>query len=384
MRVLIDGTTLCGKDGGVGAGIERYTWSLTEALTELAPEVEFGLLVPPELTQQRINALIGQKKNIRVLKQLGPRVPFLTRHLLTPLQMLLFRPTVAFFPSGQMPLSWRGKSVVTIHDVLIYQHPEWFPAEQRQAFSTRITVPVSIERAEKIIAVSRATEEGLHKLFPVTQQKTEVVHEGVAPQHVEHSAYTQERFPFDRDYVFFVGTIEPRKNLVNAVQAFHAFLESRPELAGSVRFIVAGKRGWLTKEVEEMVIHVNRQWQQYEQNGVIQFLGPVTEEEKWHLLTRASCLFFPSHDEGFGLPILEAMSVGTPVITSNKGALPEVGGDAAIYVEPDDLEGMVFALTQCLLVPEGVEHLRKEGLERAKTFTWKETARKTLSILKAV
>jgi glycosyltransferase involved in cell wall biosynthesis len=113
-------------------------------------------------------------------------------------------------------------------------------------------------------------------------------------------------------------------------------------------------------------------------------LGPVTEEEKWQLLARAACLLYPSFDEGFGLPVLEAMAVGTPVIASNRGALPEVGGDAAMYVEPQDTEAMSFALTQCLLVPEGTRVLKELGLKRASEFTWDRAARETMKILAEV
>ena len=115
-----------------------------------------------------------------------------------------------------------------------------------------------------------------------------------------------------------------------------------------------------------------------------QFLGPVTEEEKWYLLSGASCLFFPSFHEGFGLPILEAMSVGTPVITTACGAIPEVGGDAVIYVDPEDIEAMSFAIAQCVLVPQGAQYLREEGYRRAKSFSWQETAKKTIAVLRSV
>jgi len=101
-------------------------------------------------------------------------------------------------------------------------------------------------------------------------------------------------------------------------------------------------------------------------------------------MARASCLVFPSLYEGFGLPVLEAMSVGTPVITTRCGALPEVAGDAALFVKPDDVEQMSLAITQCLLVPQGAKQMRIDGFKRAGEFTWERTAKETLKVLEEV
>ncbi len=215
-----------------------------------------------------------------------------------------------------------------------------------------------------------------------------MVHEGVdveeAYQALKDANWESRRFPFDRDFVLCLGTIEPRKNLVHAVKAFDAFLCAHPEQATQVRLVLAGKRGWKTQDTEAEVTRVNRTWKSSEPAGVIQMLGTVTQEEKWHLLARASCLLFPSYEEGFGLPVLEAMAVGTPVIASAIDALQEVGGDAAMYVEPTDVEGMSFALTQCLLVPEGTRELKEAGLIRVAGFTWERAANETLKVLEDV
>lgn len=386
MRIVIDGTTLCAPDGSRGAGIEHYSWSITTELLRLTSSHEFFVATPPSLSRIRREELEQMGSHVTLLPSFGPKLSFLSRHVLLPLRFFLRRPDVLFSPFGQIPLGWFGKSVVTVHDMAIYDHPEWFP--EHQNFATRVIVPKSLERATQVIAVSRATEEKLHALIPSTVGKTQMIYEGVDLQQaydaLKDADDSNVRFPFDRDFVLFLGTIEPRKNLLNAFRAFHAFLKSRPEQATQVRFIVAGKKGWHTKEIEQELIEINHAWKEVEPNGVIQFLGPVTEEEKWHLIARASCLLYPSLDEGFGLPLLEAMAVGTPVIASNRGALPEVGGDAAVYVDPEDIEAMSFALIQCLLVPEGVREIRELGLERATEFSWTRTARETLKVLEKV
>ncbi len=269
--------------------------------------------------------------------------------------------------------------MITVHDVSIFDHPQWFPQQVVESFTTRRVVPSSFERASAIICVSQWTQSRLHELFPVTQNKTTVVSEGVELGHFKQVEYA-DRFPFDRDYLLCLGTIEPRKNLPHAFEAFNQFLHMHPELAASVRLIVAGKRGWKTFETDEMAARINENWRHVQPEGVVHFLGPVTEEEKWYLLSRAAALLFPSFEEGFGLPVLEAMSVGTPVIASSGGALPEVVGDAAIVVDPCDVEATALSIAQCLLVPEGVQSLREEGYRRAKQFSWQRAAKETLEI----
>lgn len=386
MRIAIDGTTLCSADGSHGAGIEHYSWSITMALLKVASSHEFVISTPPALSRVRRQELLETGARVKFLPSWGPKLSFVSRHVILPLRFWMYRPDVLFSPFGQLPLGWRGKSVVTVHDMTIYEHPEWFPAAQD--FSTRVVVPRSLERATQIIAVSSATQQKLHEFMPSTAGRVHVVHEGVnlseAYEALKGADVASTRFPFDRDFVLFLGTIEPRKNLLNAFRAFHAFLKSRPEQAGLVRFIVAGKKGWHTREIEQELVTINQSWKDVEPNGVIQFLGPVTEEEKWNLLARASCLLYPSWDEGFGLPLLEAMTVGTPTIASNRGALPEVGGDAAVYVDPQDIEAMSFALTQCLLIPEGVREIRELGLARAAQFSWERAAGETLKVLEEV
>lgn len=386
MRIAIDGTTLCAPDGSRGAGIEHYSWSIVKALLQVGSPHDFFISTPPALSRVRRQELLRTEARVRLLPSWGPKLSFVSRHAILPLRFWLYRPDVLFSPFGQLPLGWRGKSVVTVHDLAIYEHPEWFPAEQ--SFSTRVVVPRSLERASQIIAVSSATQQKLHEFMPATAGRVHVVDEGVnlseAYEALKSADAASTRFPFDRDFVLFLGTIEPRKNLLNAFRAFHAFLEERPEQASLVRFIVAGKKGWHTREIEQELVTINHAWREAEPNGVIQFLGPVTEEEKWNLLARAACLFYPSWDEGFGLPLLEAMAVGTPTIASNRGALPEVGGDAAVFVNPEDVEAMSFALTQCLLIPEGVREIRELGLTRAAEFSWERAAQETMKVLEKV
>ncbi|MBI2473579.1 glycosyltransferase family 4 protein [Candidatus Uhrbacteria bacterium] len=386
MRIAIDGTTLCAPDGSRGAGIEHYTWSILTAMITLSPEDLFFIFVPASLPFESIQQLKALGPHVKILSPFRPTFSFISRHLFLPLRILIQRPDVFFSPFGQIPLGWRGKAVVTVHDLAIYDHPEWFPSNQD--FSTRVLVPGSLARADGLIAVSRATQKKLQDLFPQTQDRVHVIYEGVSLQEVHeavtHTNQSSRLFPFDRDVVLMLGTIEPRKNIVNALRAFDLFLQSHPEQVSQARCVLAGKMGWHTQEVEQVLTQINTRWRSIEPDGVIVFLGPVTEQQKWQLLSRAACLLYPSYDEGFGLPLLEAMTVGTSVIASDRGALPEVGGEAVVYVDPEDIEAMSFALTQCLLVPEGMRELRELGIQRASEFSWERAAQQTLDILRKV
>ncbi|MBM5789900.1 glycosyltransferase family 4 protein [Candidatus Parcubacteria bacterium] len=381
MRILFDATTLCAPDGSMGAGIEQYTRCLLQALIKEAPRDVFFVAVPPACPKQAVERLIHGASNIRLVRTLLPRVPFLSRHLIAPIRAALCVPDVYFSPFGQLPLGWPGKrSAVTVHDLSIFDHPEWFPETSSWSFTTRYVVPRSFARATNIICVSHFTLSRLQALFPETTAKTVVVHEGVELGHYKEVEFA-DRFPFERDYLLCLGTVEPRKNLVAAFRAFDRFLQGHPDEAAKVRLIVAGKSGWKTAETEEAARAINHAWKKEEPEGVIRFMGGVTEEEKWYLLSRAAGLVLLSHEEGFGLPVLEAMSVGTPVIVSRGGALEEVAGDSAIMVDPDDTEAVSLALAQCLLVPEGLQSLREDGYRRAKQFSWEETAKKTIDVL---
>ncbi len=379
MRIAIDGTTLCDADGNVGAGIEHYTWELTLALLRLKTKHTFYLSIPSQLSTQKMNFLLGEAKSrVHILKPITPKISFLSRHVFLPLRFLLHRIDVLFAPSGQLPLGWKGKSVITIHDVAIYEHPEWFSTLGQQDFSVRTVVPKSIEKAERILAVSNSTKQRLHQRFPETEEKTSVVYEGVS------SVFDDEEIStFDKDYILFLGTIEPRKNLLMAIEAFHVFLDQHPEMASSIRFVIAGKTGWATEEIFARVKEVNHFWSEYDPE-IIRITGMVSESEKWNLLHHASVFVYPSLYEGFGLPVLEAMSVGTPVIITREPALEEIGGDAAISVEMGNTEAMALAIAQCLLLPEAISSLREEGIARAKTFAWERTAKETLHAIESI
>ncbi len=358
MKVAIDGTTMRARDGGPGAGIEQYTREISAALVDLGGET------------------------VQVVMPIG-HVPILSRHLSVPLQALMLGADVLFCPSGHIPLGWFGRAVIVVHDLAIHEHPEWFPSGP-SFLDTR-----SIHRAEKIIAISEATKEQILRLFPDVHADITVIYPGTILTHMHQDGSTVAESPVEstgqrevvQDFVLFVGTLEPRKNLENAIAAFDRFLRMDPERAVTTRFVLAGKLGWKSESIVEAVTQTNDAWRKKAGEDVVHMLGYVNDTEKESLYAQAACLLFPSWYEGFGLPVLEAMAAGMPVITSNRGALPEVGGDAVMYVEPDDIEQMALALAQCVMMPEAMAEMVEAAKKRVNQFTWERCAKESLAII---
>ena len=358
MRVAIDASTICSPSGGEGAGIEHYTWSLVFFLVREFPAHHFLIFVPAAFSKMRERELAGCCRNIRVIRARNWRVPFVFRHMLFPLAAFLWHAEVMLLPAAHGPLFWQGKSVAVVHDVAIYEHPEWFPEASVENLTTRWIVPRILARATRLIAVSEATKQAIERMFSFLCTPISVVGEGVS------DPFSQDAVSGVEEFVLFLGTLEPRKNIETACRVFDYFLELHPEKVGGLRFLIAGAEGWKTEGIHEAVADVNQRWQEASGEDVIRIVGPVSEREKWFLYHNAQAFLFPSLEEG-------------------AGALPEVAGEAALMADPQDVEALTALLSQCLLMPEVAEGLRIAGRERAKQFSWEAVAKQVGEILEA-
>lgn len=329
MHVVVDGYGLTRPFAGMGT----YTREIVAALQEAQPERE--LTIPKQ-----------------------PRARFIGRHLLYPLLVRRLRPDVFFAPAGHLPLGTVGApEVVTVHDLAIYRHPEWFP--EGQTLATQIVVPRSLRRAQALIAVSESTARDTADVFGIDRRRITVVHHGVSGRFRPAASRP------DGGYVLFVGTIEPRKNLGTLLDAW-AGLEAAPPL------VVAGGWGWRWEGVRDKLERLGDR---------VKVLGQVRYEDLPGLYAGARCLAHPAWYEGFGMTVLEAMASGTPVVCSSASSLPEVAGEAALLVDPGDVEGWRDALQRVLGDAEVAADLRRRGLERAREFTWSGAARQTWGVL---
>ena len=381
MRIGIDGSAMLKEPTGIG----RYVRSLVEALAKAAPGDELVVLTvsykdaPPK-------ALFAEYPNVSVVhkKWPGKAVLALWEHFHWPTVEDAIGQVDLFHTPNNFVLPQRqGKKVMTIHDLFFMSHP----AETHRTggqYHYR-TLPKVIHEADHVIAVSQATAEQIRKLFSVPEDRISVIHQGVegrffaGRQATAHNGLSQQpttnaQPPTNRPYVLHFGTIEPRKGIDTLLDAMQLLWSQR---AFSGALVLAGLRGWGCEKLLRRCDDMTKRWP-------LRLTGYVSEEEVVPLLAGARVVVVPSRDEGFGLPGLEAMAAGTPVIASRRGALSEIYADAAMYFDC----GNAAELARRIAVLWDDAGLRAEmiekGRKRASLFTWEETAAKTLSVYREV
>ncbi|MFA5020802.1 MAG: glycosyltransferase family 1 protein [Patescibacteria group bacterium] len=279
---------------------------------------------------------------------------------------------VCLFPANVIPLGYRGRSVLTVHDLAVYKFPELFP-EQKINFDRRVVVPAALKRAAQIIAVSENTRRDIVDLFKISVDKIKVVYEGtVQPS----SALPRLDQPVESKYFLFLGTIEPRKNIGRLIEAFKKFVQAT-DWPGEL--ILAGGRGWKNQAIFEALGACNADLGR----AAVKHLGYVSAEARARLYHGALAFVFPSLYEGFGLPVLEAMAAGAPVIVSDRSSLPEVAGEAAITIDPLDVAGLAAAMRQLAFDEELRRDLSQRGQKKSREFTWEKCAQETLAVLES-
>lgn len=271
------------------------------------------------------------------------------------------------------PLRAECPIVVTIHDVAYRTHPEWFSLRDRIVLSCGIAW--TIRRARKVIAVSEYTRHEMKEVFPFAEPKIEVTLEAADSRFVKLDACQKNegilkqkgiRLPF----ILAVGNLQPRKNLSRMIRAL-AKTKKRAGLPHQL--VIAGKALWRESEIYRSV----------RENGLenhVVFTGYVPDEDLVQLYNQADVFVYPSLYEGFGLPVIEAMACGTPVVTSDSSSIPEVAGDAAMLVNPEDVESIAQGLETVVTNTSLKEALGRKGVEQARKFTWEKTAEQTLRI----
>lgn len=268
------------------------------------------------------------------------------------------------------------RSVITVHDLNFLYYPRFLTPESRRYYNDQIEW--AVRRADHVLADSHATKSDLTSMLDVPSEKVTVVHLAADPVFRPLSEAgareAAERYELAPGFLLFVGTLEPRKNLPGLLRAYRTLLDDRV-IAGPL--VVAGGRGWLYDDIFEHVqtLHLDDQ---------VRFLHSVPDADLPELYNAASVLVLPSFYEGFGLPALEAMSCGTPVVAADRASLPEVVGDAGLLVDPDDPEDIARALGRVLTEDALRARMQERGLERAARFTWEETARATLAVYRDV
>jgi glycosyltransferase involved in cell wall biosynthesis len=371
MRILFDISPAVHRHGGLG----RYASELLSALLQIDRDNDYhafysklgaGEQVDPPLDRLPAHSLGLPAKPWRMsvlLAELAhvPMDPWLpacdlfhaTEHLLPPLR--------------------RAGSVFTIHDLIFLHFPEYHLPLNRWYLS--LMLPRFLQRADALIAVSENTKRDVVKLMQIPPDKITVIYEGVNPAYRPLDNGTArdrvcEKYHLPAEYILYFATLEPRKNLLALLDAYHA-LHAREQTMPAL--VVAGRKGWLYQPVFERVRELGLE-------DRVHFTGWVDEQDAPMIMNAALVFVYPSLYEGFGLPPLEAMACGTPVICSNASALPEVVGDGGLLFEPRDVGALANAIARVLADADLRTQLRARGIEQARKFTWERAARETLAV----
>ena len=341
------------------AGTAVYARELVQALHRLSPgDIEISTLRGPKF-------LARKSKLAKVLNLL---IEISWVHALLPLRLFLMRADLVHMPANVAPVVAPCSVIVTIHDANFRRFPETYDAGYRRYAS--LAFSLSARRAARVITDSGYSAEDIELYFGAKPHKLSVVHLGVSgPEEIS----PLDEAPIERPYILFVGKLEPHKNVRTLVEAFAMLRESEEEITRDYRLVIVGGAG---RDHEQVVDLIARRGL----GDLVEITGFISQARLEQLYRQASVFAFPSLNEGFGFPPLEAMRRGVPVVAASAGSLPEVLGDAALYCDPLDPTDIARALSRAILDEPLRDRLVKAGRERAKRFTWERTAQETLRI----
>ncbi len=380
-------------------GITNYSYHILRALSQLKTSHKFLLFFkhPPFSKVQKNLFVDNPAFEFRVLGS----APFWRQTALAK-ACLKEKPDLLFLPIPTLPIIRKSslKTVITVHDLCFDYLPERYQFPQKMLLGK--AEKYASYAASRVIAVSEATKKALLSEFNADSRKIDVVYEGVDQEKFnplaggsnyklqeQREEKIRKKYGIGGDYVFFVGTIQPRKNLRRMIEAFSEVSKTfafpnPPDLSGRVfptevdtlQLVIAGRPGWLFDDIYSAP-------KDFGVEDKVKFLGGVPGADLPLLYKNAKVLLFPSLCEGFGLPILEAMSSGCPVITSNISSMPEVGGDAVFYVNPRDVKDIARGLQTVLTDDKLRQTLISNGKKRAAEFSWQSAAKGTLRVFEA-
>ncbi len=355
------------------SGVGRYIRNLLNQLVELDDKNEYVVF----LLNKDIDQVILPKNFQKVVADF--RWYSLKEQWQMPKLLNKYQLDLVHFPHFNVPIMYRGKYVVTIHD-LIHQKVQMRRATTRDPLTYKIkqlgyglVFETALKKSEKIITVSDFVAEELKQMWSVDGQKIVITKEAVEPAFIELIKSTnqkliqqvQDKFKIDGPYLYYVGNAHPHKNVEGLIKAFDQLSKKNPKL----KLVLSGHDHYFWQRVKNEFSREN-----------IVFTGYVTDQELAGLMKGSQLFVLPSLEEGFGIPLLEAMAAGVPVVSSEAASLPEVGGDACLYFDPRDLNQMTEQIQRVLDDEKLKKQLIDKGQKRYQQFSWRRLAEQTLKV----
>ena len=363
MRVGIDARLVYYRQ----AGISQYTLRLLEELAVIDKDDEFIIFQ----SRKDHSTLVDQPNFHKRSLWTPPHHRF--EQLLLPFEIATADLDVLHSPDFIPPRKLRYKCVITVHDLNFLVYPHFLTSDSARYYGQ---IDQAIRRADRIIAVSESTRRDIVRLVGVPEGKISVIYEGANPifQPLDNKDELREslrrKYGFSGEFILFVSTIEPRKNIQTLLRAYRQLLD---DYHLDVNLILAGKKGWKFEEVFDTI-------EELKLADRVFCLGRVPTADLVWLYNTARVFAFPSFYEGFGLPPLEAMACGTPVVVSSVSSLPEVVGDAGLMVDPLETDELTVALWRLISDDALRQELITKGLQRAAAFSYEKMARETLAV----
>jgi len=383
MRIGIDCRKILNPEKGESAGIGHYTYQLVRNLLKLDSENQYVLFFDHSIREKKIAKFKKSNTVIRYFpfSQYARFLPSIYEEYLIAAALERENLDVFHSPLCVLPKNYKGACLVTLHDLAEFKSTGCFPPKECEEMQR--STSEAINKARRIITVSNSTKDDLLYLFEIDPRNVSVVYNGVDNRFFEVSSPSEIRRVKNKlgivgDYILYVGLITPKKNILRLVAAFEELKKYRaqsPEFIKDYQLVLAGNLGYGGKSKV-------RQIQSSKFKADIIIPGYVDADDINALYGGASVFAFPSLYEGFGLPLLEAMAKGVPVLTSNVSAMPEVVGKAALTVNPLETSEIFAGLLKIVSDKDLRQRLIDDGLEHAKNFRWQDTAQKTLDIYK--
>jgi glycosyltransferase involved in cell wall biosynthesis len=378
MHISIDAMPIGAKPW---TGISNYIFNLLRSLAEFDAKNDYAIYsMRHDFIDLGIeNDNFKRKRVPELFRFWHYRVSWLSWYYTAfPVQLLKDKPEVFLSPYSILPWYCPCPKVIVVYDLVPFIFSNFYSVPVRFIF--KMQTASAVKRADRIIAISKSTKNDLVKLLKADPNKISVVYPGFDNDNFKPTndlgkvEEIKRKYKINGSYILYIGTLEPRKNVTRLIEAFGQLIQT-----GNIdhKLVITGKRGWLYDDIFKTVTRLGLE------RDVI-FTGYAPYEDLPLLFNGADVFVYPSLYEGFGLPPLEAMACGTPVITSNISSLPEVVGDAAILVDPLSVDEIAKALYQVVSNKEVQEKMRQKGLERAKMFSWEKVAKETLEILEDV